>query len=114
MTISESLIKRLNNQEVVSRDDILGICKVAVDENINCFFNLATGVGKGKIVMEICKGKTLMSHNQTVHIENFIRDSKKHKIDISNFTHTIWNSYHKHIDEEWDYIVVDKSLSIFL
>jgi len=94
MKISEALIKKLKTKDKVDRDHLQDIAKIASEEFDNLFLFWVTGLGKSATIMKICSDKTkrvLISHNQTVHIENMLKDAKKHNIDISHFEHILFN-----------------------
>ncbi len=112
MTISEGLIKKLEKQEIVSRDDVQKLAVQISTEYDKILFLLATRIGKSKIIMDIVKHhdykRILFVMAQDIHIANFIKDCEKFNVDISPYTMICWNSYHKYIDNDYDMVICDE------
>lgn len=98
--------------------DVLGInIKSEIQEHlinapvspITCWV-LATGVGKTRPALLKIKGrKTLIVISQILHEQNWRDEAVKWDVDLSNVTFVCYNSLGNHINENWDYIVLDEA-----
>lgn len=55
--------------------------------------------------------KTLIVISQILHEENWIKESIKWDVDLSTCIFVCYNSLYKHLNEDWDLILLDKPLS---
>lgn len=79
--------------------------------SITCWI-LATGVGKTRpALLKIQDRKTLIVISQILHEQNWRDEATKWNVDLTNVAFVCYNSLGNHINDNWDYIVLDKALS---
>lgn len=113
MTISESLIKRLNKQEGVTRSDIQDVFVQVCRDYNNIFANFFTRAGKSRCVMRVVEDQNFESilfiNAQDLHISNFLKDCEEYNHDTTNYTCICWNSNKKYIGRHFGLIVIDEA-----
>lgn len=109
MKIGVGLVKRLNNQQEVTRDELQSVGQQLMEDYDSVWFRWCVSLGKTRMAGLVGNGKKVLCIVlRTVHLTGWKEDLEKHGFDYSKWTFTVCNSIHKYTENIYDIVVYDE------